>query len=160
MDLLSVWNAYEEIQFQGVRLARASTEMKESLRWIEIEIYRTSSGRYVIHRVGVSLVYHVHEGDRCAGKGVPTQYVNLPDDAVPCPECHPVRNREGDCTVDMETDRHTADICTAEDVQSRLMVHPFNGQPFLSAPARKALDQAIAADPTLVAKTKRVRFID
>lgn len=160
MELYSVWNAYEELQFNGTKLAHSSTETPDSLRWIEIEIYKTERGRYVIHRVGVSLVYHKHNGS-CTGKGVKTRMADVNSDAMPCKECNPPPlqySEEG--FVDAEQDRHTTDVCTASEVHDRLMVKPYRGEPFLSSPARKALDQAIAADSELNEKTNNVRFIE
>lgn len=163
MELYSVWNAYEELQFNGTRLAHSSTETSDSLRWIEIEIYKTEKGRYVIHRIGVSLVYHKHKG-KCNGKGVPIKLGDLERDSIPCKECgapkYSFTNDDLDVVVDAEQDRHTTDVCKASEVQDRLMVKPYRGEPFLSSPARKALDQAIAADPELNAKTSNVRFIE
>jgi hypothetical protein len=166
LELYSVWDAYTEIQFNGTRIAHASTEVNDSVRWIEIDIYKTERGKYVIHRVGVSLVYHKHGGP-CTGKGVKTRQCDLDNDAVPCKECKPPVKHHGeyeddhDEFVDAEQDRHTADVCTANELQDKLRVHPGNGKPsFLSSPARKALDQAIAADPSLTEKMASVRFVE
>lgn len=160
-----MWNAYEEIQFNGDKLAHSTTETSDSVRWIEIEIYKTQSGRYVIHRIGVSLVYHKYNGP-CVGKGVKTRLSELDGDVVPCKDCRPPRrsmhgyDEDQDLLVSAEQDRHTADVCSANEVQDCLMVRPYRGQPFLSSPARKALDQAIAADPSLSEKTGSVRFVE
>lgn len=169
MELHSVWNGYEEIQFNGEKIAHSSTETKDSVRWIEIEIYRTQSGRYVIHRIGVSLVYHMgraKNGSQCVGKGVKTRLGDLDVDYVPCKDCKPPRlmtngyQDDQNMMVFAEHDRHTADVCRHDEVHDRLKVRPYRGEPFLSSPARKALDQAVAADPVLAQHTSTVRFVD
>ncbi|HET9131835.1 MAG TPA: hypothetical protein VFO86_12850 [Terriglobia bacterium] len=157
--LHSVFNAYEEIQFNGVRLAHQTTETPDSVRWFEIEIFRTESGKYIIHRIGVSLVYHMMNGP-CVGRGTPTRFDKLNNDAMPCLTCKPPLEVDDDLsyTVSAEQDRHSAQVCRGDEIQQRLMVRPSRGDAFLSSPARKALDQAIAADPSL--QTSTVRFID
>ncbi len=151
----SVWHAREEIIFTGTRIAHSTTETALSLRWIEIDIYRTVGGRYVIHRIGVSLVYHAHNGS-CKDTGVAMQYSDLKSDAEPCVLCKPPMEADPELIVDSETDRHTAVVCEGFQVQDNLMVRPQNGAPFLSSPARKALDQAVAADPKITMKQRMV----
>lgn len=157
----SVWHAREEIIFTGTRIAHSSTETPQQLRWIEIDIYRTKGGRYVIHRIGVSLVYHEHNGTTCADTGVAMRFGHLKPDAEPCTTCKPPLNADPEFVVDTETDRHTAVVCDAGSVQDHLMVRPQNGSPFLSSPARKALDQAVTADPVLSDMLrKKVRIVE
>ena len=152
----SVWHAREEIVFTGTRIAHKSTENPQSLRWIEIDVYRTKGGRYVIHRVGVSLVYHVHDGTTCKDTGVAMRFSDLKDNAEPCAICKPPWEADNDLILDSETDRHTAVVCEAGQVQDNLMVHPQNGAPFLSSPARKVLDQAVQNDPKIMVKQRMV----
>ncbi len=157
----SVWHAREEIIFTGTRIAHSSTELPTSLRWIEIDIYRTKGGRYVIHRIGVSLVYHVHDGVACRDTGVPVRFNTLKTNAESCATCKPPWEADPEFIVDSETDRHTSVVCEAGQVQDNLMVRPQNGAPFLSSPARKALDQAVTADLVLSEMLrKKVRMVE
>ena len=151
-----MWHAREEIIFTGTRIAFSTTEISTSLRWIEIYVYRTKGGKYVIHRIGVSLVYHVHDGVECKDDGVPMRFNELKTNAEPCMVCKPPWDAEPDFVVNSETDRHTAVVCMAGEVQDNLMVRPQKGAPFLSSPARKALDQAVSADPKITVKQRMV----
>lgn len=78
-----------EIGFNGRELGRASTEKDDSLRWTEIIIYKTVGGKYVIERLGRSLVYHVPESSCDSGQGFPVLGKQLSDESEPCPQCRP-----------------------------------------------------------------------
>jgi hypothetical protein len=51
VDELIVLN---EVQFTGHHIGGSSTQLAESLRWIEIDIYVTVSGKYVAEVIGCS----------------------------------------------------------------------------------------------------------
>lgn len=44
------------LSFQGSRLGHASSRAPGKSRWFEVGIYRTASGRYVVHGLGASEV--------------------------------------------------------------------------------------------------------
>ncbi|SRR6266545_1021531 len=154
MTSFSVYDGHEEIRFDGELLGESSTETPTSPRWTEIQIYKTNAGKYIIHRIGVSLVYHSKEKSQCDA-GVTTKWEDLPVDGVPCQRCRPTE----DSTVLAELDRHTSDVCEASEVRDQLSLKHQNGQSFLSTPAKRALDQALAADNNLRDHVKSVRWV-
>lgn len=164
MTEYSVFNGHEEIRFIGERLGYSSTETPTSNRWTEIEIYRTNAGKYIIHRIGVSLVYHARSTRVLCDAGVKTRFRDLPTDSVPCQRCRPEapnspEDAPSDYVVNAELDRHTADICDAGEVRDQLSLRHPSGQTFLSTPAKRALDQALAADAGLRSHVKSVRWV-
>lgn len=67
-DHFIVQDRLREIEFSGRELGRATTEKDDSLRWTEIVIYKTSGGKYIIERLGRSLIYHVPENPATPAK--------------------------------------------------------------------------------------------
>lgn len=46
------------IEFEGERLAEVSSQRNGSPRWTELRLYRTTSGVFVLEKVGASVVLH------------------------------------------------------------------------------------------------------
>lgn len=152
------------IKFIGDQLAAVSTETTVQPRWIELELYRVDQappgyeGRYYIHTIGRSVVFHVR--DSTCNTGIPIPLGQLPDDAEPCPRCQPdVRLIRVPGTtdtfewvgpadrVDLESDRHTTHPCkTASDVVTQLEGKSGPAKGKLSAPAQRLLEIAALAD--------------
>lgn len=165
-----VMNHLEVIEFDGERVATASTERQDDPRWTEIEIFRTDGGRYVVHRVGRSVVYHVADGP--CNFGIGTRGADLPPDAEPC---RPSNKRQGrscrppaqddpafdpDATYEMELDLHSADVCAPEEVPRKLSQWR-GGNETMSSVSRRALQEAVDRDPELrAALTASVRRVD
>lgn len=78
------------IGFEGVELARSSSEGPGKSRWIEFTLYKTKSGQYVIYRIGRSYVYH-HIDCPIVIKNRLSMYPeeHLPSKYTPCQECKP-----------------------------------------------------------------------
>jgi hypothetical protein len=141
-------NGAERYVFDGVRLASVSTDDGSLLRWTEITIYRTEAGKYVVEKIGRSVVYHSMDG---CDFGIKTDREELIEEAQPCPICKPPWRPTG--PVRMETDRyHTVltenapaliDACRMTDNDSRSDSY---GTVFLPNVARKALTQAAEHD--------------
>jgi len=132
------------IEFEGTLITNITTEVPESPRWLELELYRLTDGtdRYVLHVVGRSVVYHVHDGACNTGVAVDPQ--DLPEDSEPCFKCKPFA---GDGTVDLESDRHTVHVCdTASDVVDKLRLPRGGASGSFSAPSRRLLDHAAMSD--------------
>ena len=87
-------------------------------RWVEFELYALDNGQWLIHRAGMSNVYHRID-TRCVTRfgrevGHPAGVDDLPDDAVPCLTCRPEDPDylpDGPDTVRFEFPRHTWDEC-------------------------------------------------
>lgn len=104
-------------------------------RWVEFELYQLASGSWLVHRAGMSDVYHT-AGTRCVTRtgrksGSPALVAQLPDDAVPCVRCKPPwpESLRDDEPIRYEFPRHTWDECpTAEIVQAKLTtIHSRDG---------------------------------
>lgn len=121
-DEITTYQGENEYKFRGVRLAHATTESQDNHRWLEIDIYRTQAGTYVVEKIGMSVVYHA-EGARCGSRAF--NYVFKEDDRaelVPCPRCKPSA-RPGDI-VRMEDEKHETFVSnTAEEMVVTLLPH-------------------------------------
>lgn len=62
-DHFTVRDGARQLSFEGTLLGTASSRRDDKERWIEITIYRTGSGRYIVAGVGRTVV--VGENDRC-----------------------------------------------------------------------------------------------
>lgn len=155
MKTIRVPDKYDMVEFTGELLADVSTETPSAVRWTEIEIYRTEAGNYVIHRVGRSVLYHVHQGVCNTGVGVKAR--DLDDDAQPCRRCRPPEWEDlpDEMLVDQELDKHQVDVCSAHEVQQRLTLRRPDGSTFMSNPAQRAFTIAAEADPALQDHTVR-----
>lgn len=83
------------LQFNGKLLGESSSWRRNSYRWVEFQLYKTETGKYILSRIGVSLIFH---GAACplvkryALHEVPSD--DLYDDAVPCEDCQPLETAE------------------------------------------------------------------
>jgi hypothetical protein len=145
-----------------------STWNRRSRHWVEIEIYRLASGGYLIHRAGMSVVYHTAD-TRCVIKdgtqrGDAATVDDLPDEARPCPACLPPWPQDlGDKEpIRFEFPRHTFDKCwTAAQVIAKLTtIYKSDGSIEVREPApvmelldkAAEVDEAFAAEPLLTQK--------
>lgn len=160
---------HQTLEFDGRRIGFASTETEDTTRWTEIEVFVTRSGKYVVHRVGVSLTYHA-AGAPCASGSLMSVEEMLrdtaPDDIdaehVPCEKCKPAPASMLPPTdnVRRETDRHSADaVANPPELIKALSLRRPNGSSYLSAVARDALSDAARHDTaigTLMNTTVRI----
>lgn len=79
------------LQFEGELLAQASSHREGVDRWVELALYRTDKGTYVVSRTGQSVLYHA-EGCPVVRKGrhSPSQVATLTANSRPCSVCNPV----------------------------------------------------------------------
>jgi hypothetical protein len=133
------------LQFNGVLLAKSTSESKKSLRWIEFELYRTESGSYILSRVGVSLVFHgaaCHIVDWYGLQEATT--TDLPAKAVPCPDCEPDDSIE---LVFPEKYRYWAQVSDKpEAVLDALYKYDDNDAKYLTSVAQRLLEEASRLD--------------
>lgn len=156
-QVYEVESADRVIKFRGELIADVVSQPANLPRWTEMELFRLTdgTGRYVVHIIGCSVLYHTHNSDCNAGIG--TRLADLPEDAEPCPRCRPVsvtekvRVHEGDRVVDFEVDRHTTHVCASADeavdrlrsTGARNATHEFSG------PALRLLTAAAQRDPAI-----------
>lgn len=153
--------AFLDVHHEGELLYKVTTERPQAPRWIEIALYRLDDGgpgQYLVHRNGVSLLYH-RSGDGCQTafgrpSGYPAVLADLPEDAVACPRCHPPSLAELAAApltpVRYEFDRPTVDICvSAAQVVDRLTTPASKSrgtERTVSAPVIELLNEAAAVD--------------
>lgn len=143
--MLEVKDGARTLQFKGSLLGKSSSKRRDSVRWIEFELYKTESGSYVLSRVGVSLVFHgaaCHLVKRYGLQERPSD--DLSNLAVPCEECDP------DDSLDLvfpEKYRHWAQISDKPDaVLEALYKYDDNGARYLTGVAQRLLQDAAKLD--------------
>lgn len=143
--MLEVKDGDRTLQFNGRLLAKSSSRRRDSLRWIEFELYKTESGSYVLSRVGVSIVFHGAACGLVRKYGLQeSSYDSLSDLAVPCEECNP------DETLDLvfpEKYRHWAQVSEKpEAVLEALYKYDDYGAKYLTSVAQRLLQEATRLD--------------
>jgi hypothetical protein len=143
--MLEVRDGDRTLQFNGVLLAKSTSERRGAYRWIEFELYRTKSGSYILSRIGVSLIFH---GAACSlvnkYKLSDSPSYELRSSAIPCEECQP------DDSLDLvfpEKYRHWAQVSDNPDaVLNALYKQDNNGAYYLTSVAQRLLQQAAKVD--------------
>lgn len=138
------------LEFDGEQIAVATTEEDDNtLRWTEIHIFRTTSGRYIVQKIGKTRVYHRGNATGpCAKYGKPGKYQNVALDALGCPVCKP--DLDEDENVRIETDRYTAHISdTAKGAVESIHSQDDDGVVYLTRVAREALHIAAQRDKAI-----------
>lgn len=138
------------LKFEGEELGFSTSQRPGADRWIEFTLYKTSGdGQYILSRVGVSNLYHSPEC-RVAERGYlpETPVSELPEGRVPCHECGP--NTRDFPLVCVEQDKTWARVYkTPEAVLSGLMKHDRDGGLYLTAVARRLIEDASEVDEGL-----------
>jgi hypothetical protein len=143
--MLEVKDGDRTLQFNGVLLAKSTSERRGAYRWIEFELYQTKSGSYILSRIGVSLIFH---GAACClvnkYKLSDSPSYELRSSAIPCEECQP------DDSLDLvfpEKYRHWAQVSDNPDaVLNALYKQDNNGAYYLTSVAQRLLQQAAKVD--------------
>lgn len=97
------------VRFSGANLATVDADDGERIRWIELSLFKTLAGKYIVHQVGKTVVYHRNDGT-CKPKLFNLmRYYDLPEESAPCPVCLPPdvaveRDIDGDVEVRYEAD--------------------------------------------------------
>jgi hypothetical protein len=153
MKDVTVANQFKGITcFRGNELAHSDSRRAghSPARWVEMTLWKTEAGAYVLDRVGKSLVYHVFDGKCDRGTQASADRIGLV--YRPCVECSPPQLREvpGATLFDVEQDRHeVSELMTPEAVIAALTATRNRGAvgtPFLSQPAQRLLELAGEAD--------------
>jgi len=135
------YDGSREVTFVGRKIGHASTESEKSHRWLEIDIYRTQAGAYVVEKIGMSVIYH-RIGASCGSRGA-SEVFQQEDyrELVPCPNCKPTAS-VGD-TIVLEREKHETFVShTAEEMVRDLLPNV----------ALRALRSAAHAEPELKSK--------
>jgi hypothetical protein len=145
--MIQVKDGDRTLQFNGRLLGKSSSWRRDSLRWIEFELYKTESGSYVLSRIGVSIVYHgaaCHLVRRYGLSEVAVDDLQSPEALIPCEICSP--SFEADI-VFPEKNRNWAQV--SEDpgaVLEALYKYDDSGARYLTHVAQRLLEDASNAD--------------
>lgn len=144
--MYQIKDAERVIQFEGTLLGESSSWRSGASRWVEFALYRTEAGKYVLSRVGKTLLYH---DPACAVVGrnsldvIPADVLNAGH--VPCVECRPDLSRPD--TVAPESPRYWSLVSeTPEGIMDSLYRYDESGTRYLTAVARRLLTEAAQAD--------------
>jgi hypothetical protein len=154
-------------ELDGWLLGTSSTETDETLRWTEIQVYRTITRKYVVRILGKSVVYHRHfpEDSPVMGcnTGDPQLGKDMDADMIPCRRCRPpadyTRGIYDDDTFNVEVDIPTIKIANNARQLIRSLREKGADQESdsLSYPAAKLLRELADKDPAIKAeRDKRV----
>lgn len=135
-------NGDQRVQFNGRMLAKRSSQQgPEDLRWTEIEMYRTAGGKYIVHKIGRSVVAH-RPNEKCtsglAGVGDNRHW-------LPCPRCTP--NLRTKMQFVYEADRHTVHVSdSARGAVESCYTQDGDKVAYLTYPARQLLAEVSQID--------------
>lgn len=141
------------LRFNGEELASSSSRQRNSPRWIEFTLYRTTEGRqYILERLGPSNVVHTPEC-RFTKRNSLTAYpwkTVLADnpEAIDCVECKP--SNSGFPLVCPEEDKSWARVYrTPAALYKALLKTDESGNQYLTGVARRLIERAAVKDPDL-----------
>lgn len=154
-ERFEILDGKRRITFEGWQIGDASSRTENSERWIDMALYVTATGTYILSKVGCSDVFHVGSCRR-PSKGQRRENLSealTEDDAgydpadifVPCRECRP----EFDATpVWVETDMPSVQsFRSVVDLFDALHQKKGGNVRSLSRVSRALLDEAKEVDP-------------
>lgn len=155
------------VAFTGSCIASVSSKRPGVQRWTQVSIFRTSgAGRYIVERVGVSVVAHRVDCPQVATKKPYGLDSLMPDEAAPaerqaCPVCKPdvaEFMKTDPASLTFEQDKHRTQIWedAREMVDSLYTARTSPGQRALSGLMLWVLDEASKVDPVIAAVYNRV----
>ena len=150
-------HSFLDEHYEGALIREVTTRYPGSRRWVNIALYRLDPGGYLVHRTGMSLVYHQADGGctRTTGRpsGDPATHQQLPDDAMSCDICEPPwpEDLEDSEQVRFEFPQHSVDQfeTAAQATEKLTTARPRGGQQarrIVSAPVRELLNDAALLD--------------
>jgi hypothetical protein len=162
-ERFNVKDGQRNLTFMGWQVAAADSQSGQDVRWTELTLYKTLTGKYVLEKVGRSDVFHSNSCER-KSKGV--KFDSLEEAAedntedpleelfVPCnqdrgngPHCNPSYDAS---PVWVERDISAATVLeTAEQVVESLFRRESNNTRFLSRVSRALLEDAAKNDPDI-----------
>lgn len=144
-----VKSGVQTLTFEGDILSHSTSYAPGKGRWIEFTVYITQGGKYVVSRVGESLLYHHASCPTVMRNNIaplPSQVIS--DDMLPCEQCQP--EKDYDEVVFPEVARSAATTCDSADGVVRWMKQKDeNGISYLTNVARIALEGAAKKDPLI-----------
>jgi len=150
-ERFNIQDGQRPLTFLGEMLASTDSQSGSDVRWTELTLYRTNTGKYVIEKVGRSDVFH---SDVCRRRSKGQRYDRLSDAAatsedvedafVPCDECRPRFNVE---PAWVERDIFTASVYeSAPALIESLYKRDSDNMMYMSRVARTLLEAAAKED--------------
>jgi len=140
----------KHVEFTGKQIGSGSSHGgKGTLRWTEVRLFRTQAGKYVLQKVGRSVVAHAEDqpctsGDPYFEDDGPE--VNL-SGYLPCPLCRP--DFAQDALV-LENDRYSVHVSdTAEGIVESAYSQDSDGVTYMTRVARQCLQRAGLMDDAI-----------
>lgn len=142
-DMNSLWH------FEGTLIASSSSKAPNKPRWIEFDLYKTSSGTYILSRVGQSILFHSKSCKTVTrNKLTPIAPNMLSPEAAMCLDCMPIAEAESELYP--ETPRYFAQkTTTAKGVIAAVTQHDENNSEYLTNVAKRLLLQAADNDENI-----------
>lgn len=143
-----------DINFDGQLIGAASSHYADALRWTEVMIWKTTTNKWIIQKLGRTVVYHLPEPNGCKTKAGNAYGIPMPGDLLqeqhePCPVCKPPFD-PGELPVNLETDRSSVHICTTTGgVVESLLSEDSDGVTYMNKTASRALEEARSCDVDL-----------
>lgn len=153
---IEVKNGGRKVSFTGRLLSRVTSERAHAPRWTIMELYRTTRGLYVIHRVGVSKVFHTSDCELASVNRLPYGH-ELPDGQpskeqlqrmAPCGDCRPLITDPA-AQLRFERERHWSGIAETPEAAIDMLHRNDNGQRSLPWIATNLLNEAAVQDGAL-----------
>lgn len=143
--MLQVRDGDRTLQFNGTLLAKSTSKRRDSLRWIEFELYKTESGSYILSRIGVSVVFHGAACSLVRKYGLQEKSSSmLIQSSTPCEECQPSADLD---LIFPEKHRYWAQVSDRADaVLDALYKYDDNGARYLTSVAQRLLQDASLVD--------------
>ena len=135
------------LEFEGELLSHSSSWRPGAQRWVEFFLYKTTSGTYVLSRVGLSLLYHRTECSVAKRNKLKlSDGAGLDADAQGCDICQP----DPVGTVCAEEPRYWAQVCSdASGVVESCWKYDEHGAHYYTLVARRLLEEASKKDETI-----------
>ena len=143
------------LSFSGALLGKSSSFTKDSLRWIEFELYKTQAGQYILWRSGKSKVLHTIWCNKKLDS-IPSNAIQL-DNFSLCKKCHP---SSVETYLSPELPRNKViNTKSANSVVKSLYMTDENDVKYLTKVATDLLEQASGVDEG-ICKAYKEEYID
>lgn len=153
---IEVKNGGRKVAFNGRLLSRVSSERPHAPRWTVMELYRTTRGMYVVHRVGLSKVYHTPDCSLADINRLPYGH-ELPGGApssekmkslAPCADCRPL-STDPSMQLRFERERHWSGVADNASAAVDMLYRTDNGKRSMPWIAASLIAEAAVYDNEL-----------
>lgn len=108
-----------QLKFRGIQLATVNSERPTAPRWTVLTLYKTISGVYVVHRIGLSRVFHTASCSQAVQNRLPYGHESKvplpkPSELSACPQCNP-RLSDEFTNLRFEQPRNLANVLDGAD---------------------------------------------